>query len=91
MDLSKRDNTLQTLRYLLDSRSDIRYDKVNNLFTNIACDVNLYKLLDGWYIKTNLLLQINIEEESVTENNSNLKISSIHPNFQNIRVCRLWK
>ncbi|CAG8690910.1 6008_t:CDS:2, partial [Funneliformis mosseae] len=63
MDLSKRDNTLQTLRYLLDSGSDIRYDK---------------------YIRTNLLLQIDIEEESATENNSNLKISSIYFDFQNI-------
>ena len=58
-DLAKRDNTLQTLRYLLDGGSDTRYDEINNLFTDIACDTNLYKLLDGWYIGTPLL-QANI-------------------------------
>lgn len=49
MDLSKRDNTLQTLRYLLDGGSDIRYE-INNLFTRIAYDERLHKLLDNWYI-----------------------------------------
>ncbi|CAG8765122.1 17124_t:CDS:1, partial [Funneliformis caledonium] len=48
------------------------YNKVNDLFTNIVHDANLHKLLDGWYIRTNLLLQIDIKEGSATENNSDI-------------------
>jgi len=35
MDLMKRDNTLQTLRYLLDGGLDTRYNKINHLFDNL--------------------------------------------------------
>ena len=66
LDLSKRDNTLQTLRYLFDGGLDIRFDESNSLFTNIACDVKLYKLLDGWYIG-----QANIKKD-ITESNSGI-------------------
>jgi hypothetical protein len=53
MDLSKRDNTLQTLRYLLDGGLDERYDNiVNNSFSNIGQDPHLCGLLNDWYIKT---------------------------------------
>ncbi|CAG8633576.1 10834_t:CDS:2 [Funneliformis caledonium] len=76
---------LKTLRYLLDGGLDIKYGKVNDLFTNIARDANLHKLLDGWYIRTTLL-RIDIKEGNATENNSDLKISSIHLDFQNIQV-----
>ncbi|CAB5381075.1 unnamed protein product [Rhizophagus irregularis] len=50
MDLSKRDNTLQTLRYLLDGGLDTRYDEINNFFTNFANDTILHKLLDDWFM-----------------------------------------
>ena len=52
MDLMKRDNTLQTLRYLLDGGLDTRYNKINHLFDNFMNDIILHKLLDGWYIGT---------------------------------------
>lgn len=61
MDLSRRDNTLQTVRYLLDGGLDSRYNEVNNLFTNIAYDTSLYKLFDGWYIGTS----VNTKEENI--------------------------
>jgi hypothetical protein len=38
--LAKWDNTLQTLRYLLDDGSDSRYNETNNLFTDIAHYIN---------------------------------------------------
>lgn len=64
LDLSKRDNTLQTLRYLLDGGLDNRYDNiVNNSFSNIGQDLNLHRLLDDWYIKTSHH-PINIEKEN---------------------------
>ncbi|PKC75552.1 hypothetical protein RhiirA1_448603 [Rhizophagus irregularis] len=77
MDLSKRDNTLQTLRYLLDGG----LDEINNFFTNFANDTILHKLLDDWYITENGYI--------TTKNNS--EIFSIHPDFQNIQVYGLWK
>ena len=58
-DLVKRDNTLQTLRYLLDGGSDPRYDEVNNLFIDIIYDTKLYKLLDGWYSRVGKYCPIN--------------------------------
>ncbi|CAI2187797.1 3445_t:CDS:2, partial [Funneliformis geosporum] len=67
MNLSKRDNTLQTIRYILDDGLDTRYNEVNNLFTNIACDAKLCKLLNGWYIETPLL---QADTEDVNANNS---------------------
>ncbi|CAB4387208.1 unnamed protein product [Rhizophagus irregularis] len=80
MDLSKRDNTLQTLRYLLDDGLDERYDNiVNNSFSNIGQDPHLCRLLNDWYIKT-----FDSKEE-------NTGIFSIHPDFGNIRVYGLWK
>ena len=55
MDLSKRDNTLQTLRYLIDGGLDERYDNtVGDSFINIGQNPNLCKLLDDWYIKNSL-------------------------------------
>ncbi|CAB5146031.1 unnamed protein product [Rhizophagus irregularis] len=77
MDLSRRDNTLQTVRYLLDGGLDSRYNEVNNLFTNIAYDTSLYKLFDGWYIGTS----VNTKEENINIS----EISSNHSNFQNIQ------
>ncbi|PKC66537.1 hypothetical protein RhiirA1_535537 [Rhizophagus irregularis] len=83
MDLSRRDNTLQTVRYLLDGGLDSRYNEVNNLFTNIAYDTSLYKLFDGWYIGTS----VNTKEKNINIS----EISSNHSNFQNIQVRGLWK
>ena len=71
MDLSKRDNTLQTLRYLFDSELDTRFNENNSsLYSNIACDVRLHKLLDGWYIG-NFSQQASIQED-ITENDSGI-------------------
>ena len=67
MDLSKRDNTLQTLRYLIDGGLDERYDNtvVGDSFRNIVQNPNLYKLLDDWYIKNSLQnYQSNIKKEN---------------------------
>jgi hypothetical protein len=66
MCLSKRDNTLQTLRYLIDGGLDRRYHEVNNLFIKIIHDVNLYKLLNGWYIQTNI-------KNNIVKSNSGIK------------------
>ena len=62
MDLSKRDNTLQTLRYLMDGGLDERY---KSIASNLFKDPNLRRLLDNWYIKPSLQYhQTNIKEEN---------------------------
>jgi hypothetical protein len=71
MDLSKRDNTLQTLRYLMNGGSDERYSDniIGDSFNKIIHDSSLYRLLDGWYIGTPLQhqLQDNFEGNSSTQ------------------------
>ncbi|RGB26697.1 hypothetical protein C1646_770086 [Rhizophagus diaphanus] len=47
--IKEADNILQTLRYLLDSRLDKRYNKID-LFAKIIYDKRLHNLLDNWYI-----------------------------------------
>ena len=66
MDLSKRDNTLQTLRYLLDGGLDARFNETSSLFSNIVYDAKLHKLLDGWYIgaSSQFYLQADIKENN---------------------------
>ncbi|CAB4418985.1 unnamed protein product [Rhizophagus irregularis] len=78
MDLSKQDNTLQTLRYLLDGGLDIRYNKIN-LFAKIIYDERLHNLLDNWYIS-------DIVEDNTAESCSD--IFSIHFDFQDIQILQ---
>ena len=56
-DLIKRDNTLQTLRYLLDGGQDNRFENstVGQGIQNIIQDVALRPLLDNWYVTSSLL------------------------------------
>ena len=50
-DLIKRDNTLQTLRYLLDGGQDSRFENiVGQGIQNIPKDITLKPLLDNWYV-----------------------------------------
>lgn len=62
-DLIKRDNTLQTLRYLLDGGQDIRFEHIiGQGIQNIVNDVALRPLLNGWYITSSLLPKIYDED-----------------------------
>jgi len=49
-DLIKRDNTLQTLRYLLNGGQDNRFENIGRGIQNIVKDDALRSLLDNWYI-----------------------------------------
>ncbi|CAI2176972.1 18777_t:CDS:2 [Funneliformis geosporum] len=46
---------------------DTRYNEVNNLFINVACDAKLCKLLNSWYIETPLL-QADTEDSKIESN-----------------------
>jgi len=101
----------------LDGGLDIRYDEVNDLFTNVAHDetcINYWivGILEPLYykliLKKEVLLKIILVSDIMIKffycidfkKNENfkfyffyldLKISSIYLDFQNIRVCGLWK
>src|SRR2546430_846050 len=54
MDLMKRDNTLQALRYILDNGYDPRVSQdISNCIRSIINDNQLKCLLEGWYISIN--------------------------------------
>ena len=64
-DIAKCDNTLQTLRYLMDSGSDARYNsQIRELFSSLANDTKLHQLLNEWYIGTPL--QYDTQEDNST-------------------------
>jgi hypothetical protein len=68
LDLMKRDNTLQALRYILDNGYDPRIPQgTNNCVRSIIKDNQLKCILEGWYIsipKADLIKeQIDNEQE----------------------------
>ena len=66
-DLIKRDNTLQTLRYLLDGGQDNRFENavVGQGIQNVAKDIALRPLLDNWYVTSSLLPKKHEEDDSI--------------------------
>jgi hypothetical protein len=65
LDLIKRDNTLQTLRYLLDGGQDIQFEHIiGQGIQNIVNDIALKPLLNNWYVTSSLLPKI-YEENNV--------------------------
>ncbi|GBC23112.2 hypothetical protein GLOIN_2v1764038 [Rhizophagus irregularis DAOM 181602=DAOM 197198] len=82
-DLIKRDNTLQTLRHLLDGGQDTRFghnSPVHFCIQNIVNDVKLRPLLDNWYVTSSLLPKIynddNIEKNFTVGNHLNEYLSN---------------
>ena len=80
-DIAKRDNTLQTLRYLMDGGSDARYNgQIGELFSSLANDTKLHQLLNGWYIGTPL--QYDTQEDNSTRGLYFLRFSFSHVRFE---------
>ncbi|CAB4410739.1 unnamed protein product [Rhizophagus irregularis] len=86
-DLIKRDNTLQTLRYLLDGGQDIRFEHmiIGQGIQNIVNDVALRPLLDNWYI-TSSLLSKTYDDDDV----ENTNIVTCIPEIMDINVRSKW-
>ncbi|CAB4433969.1 unnamed protein product [Rhizophagus irregularis] len=84
-DLIKRDNTLQTLRYLLDGGQDIRFEHIiGQGIQNIVNDVALRPLLNSWYITSSLLPKI-YDEDNIETN-----IITCIPEIMDINVRLKW-
>jgi hypothetical protein len=49
LDLTRRYNTIQALRHLIDGWADSRFSTRSNALSNLIMDPNLYTILTGWY------------------------------------------
>ncbi len=56
LDLTRRTNVLQAIRYLIDGGTDERFNEhnVGNGLRNIITDPRLQSLLTGWYMTEDL-------------------------------------
>lgn len=52
-DLTRRYNTAQALRHLIDGWKDPRFSTRPNALTKFTADPNIYKILTGWYATEN--------------------------------------
>lgn len=50
LDLTRRYNTTQALRHIIDGWTDPRFNINTNAFNNLITDPNLYIILSGWYV-----------------------------------------
>ena len=49
LDLTRRYNTAQALRHLIDGWTDPRFSTRPNALTKFNADPNIYRILTGWY------------------------------------------
>lgn len=64
LDLIRRHNTLQTIRYLIDGGKDDRFSNIGQGFLNFTKDPLLYPILSNWYMTQGL------QEEDTTDDSS---------------------
>ncbi|CAB4437475.1 unnamed protein product [Rhizophagus irregularis] len=82
LDFVRRDNCLQTLRFLLDGGTDERYNLTEQFDFNILSkDHCIRLLLDSWYISP----KIELERDDDTQ------ITCMDKNYINIRVQGMYK
>lgn len=62
LDLTRRYNTIQALRHLIDGWTDHRFGERTNALKNLSTDPNIYTILSGWYA---------IESSSITNTDQN--------------------
>lgn len=63
VDLTRRYNTAQALRHLIDGWTDPRFSTRPNTLTKFTADPNIYKILTGWYATENSSSIMNKEFE----------------------------
>ena len=68
LDLTRRTNVLQAIRYLIDGGTDERFNEhnVGDGLRNIITDPRLQSLLTGWYMTEDLYPEDVSEEGSFT-------------------------
>ena len=70
LDLTRRYNTIQALRHLVDGWIDSRFNtETKNTLNNLTSDPKLYTILLGWYATENPFILTNIQNDE-DENSS---------------------
>ena len=73
LDLTRRYNTIQALRHLIDGWKDPRFTSTSsNALSNLILDPNLYTILSGWYAtESSPTTNINQDVEDEIDTNGN--------------------
>lgn len=73
LDLTRRYNTVQALRHLVDGWMDPRFNARTNTLNNLATDPKLYTILSDWYATESPFIFTNIQNDDY-ENDGNVFI-----------------
>ncbi|PKY54686.1 hypothetical protein RhiirA4_473628, partial [Rhizophagus irregularis] len=82
LDLIRRHNTLQTIRYLTDGGVDNRFPCIKQGFQKLTTDPLLHSILSDWY-----MTQI-IQKEDITDIVSNTNVVSCDSRVTNIKLYK---
>ena len=61
LDLTRRYNTIQALRHLIDGWIDFRFNTETNALNKLITDPKLYTILSGWYATESPFIFTNIQ------------------------------
>jgi hypothetical protein len=63
LDLTRRYNTIQALRHLVDGWVDSRFNTETTALKNLTIDPKLYTILSGWYATEDSFTYTNIQND----------------------------
>ena len=63
LDLTRRHNTIQALRHLVDGWVDSRFNTETTALKNLTIDPKLYTILSGWYATEDSFTYTNIQND----------------------------
>jgi hypothetical protein len=63
LDLTRRYNTIQALRHLVDGWVDSRFNTETTALKNLTIDPKLYTILSGWYATEESFTYTNIQND----------------------------
>uniref|UniRef100_U9UVI7 BAH domain-containing protein n=1 Tax=Rhizophagus irregularis (strain DAOM 181602 / DAOM 197198 / MUCL 43194) TaxID=747089 RepID=U9UVI7_RHIID len=89
LDLTKRYNTLQALRHLIDGWTDPRFSTRTNALNNINTDPILRTIFSGWYATESLSITINNQKNVEDERDDSITVCH-DENFIDISFSNKW-
>jgi len=73
LDLTRRYNTIQALRHLIDGWTDRRFGEMtNNALKNLSIDPNLFTILSGWYATESSTIANTDQDENRSDKGTSL-------------------
>ncbi|PKC54996.1 hypothetical protein RhiirA1_446940 [Rhizophagus irregularis] len=89
LDLTRRYNTIQALRHLIDGWTDPRFNTRPNALPKLIADPNIYTILTAWYATENFNT-INSQEFEDKQDDDNITICCHNSNFIDISLNSRW-